>query len=164
MNDFIEYKHTYFGGTTAFPCFLLDRTGEELVLGFKPDKLVSYIGISFPVGSVSFGYYWPSRNYNVYHWKDPSGKTLLYYFNVCKDTQISEKRIDWLDLIVDVAAKPGDEPRLLDFEELPPNMSSEDMRIIGNAIKFILSNFAKLRDDLDVKTNEIARRFKLFDE
>jgi hypothetical protein len=162
MNEFLEYKHKYSGGTTIFPCFLVDRNGEELILGFKPDKPINYIGIHFPLGSVSLGYYWPNRNYNVYHWKDPQGKTLLYYFNISKDTKIGDDRIDWLDLIVDVAAKPGEEPRILDFEEIPPDMPTEDMRIIGNAIKFILSNFGKLREEVESKTDRIAGKVKLF--
>jgi protein associated with RNAse G/E len=162
MSKFIEYKHTYFGSTTAFPCFLIERKEESLILGFKPEKPIQYIGINFPVGSVSIGYYWTGRNYNVYHWKDPGGKTLLYYVNVSKDTKIGDDRIDWLDLIVDVAGKPGEEPRILDFEEVPPNMPANDMKIIGDTIKWILSNFAKLSEALETRAKEIDSKFKLF--
>ncbi len=62
----------------------------RLIISFEPDRPMTFVGVEFPVGSVSYVYYWENRNYNVYHWKGANGDTLLFYFNINRDTRIRE--------------------------------------------------------------------------
>ena len=155
---FLEYKHTYAGETKVFDCTLAHFSQKEIVLAFSPMQPMKFIGVDFPVGSVSYGYFWEDRNYNAYHWKNPIGETLLYYFNICRDTTIGKDRVDWLDLIVDVAAKPGEPPKILDLDEVPTDMPIQDVAIIGETAKLIVSGFEKIRSELEEKTADITRR------
>lgn len=155
MSRFLEYKHTYFGETKVFDCTLAHIAEKELVLTFLPKQPMNFIGINFPVGSVSFGYFWEDRNYNAYHWKDELGNTILYYFNICRDTTFGKDRVDWFDLIVDVAATPGAPPKLLDLEEVPTNMRIEDVAIIGETAKLLVSDFERITSELERRTSDI---------
>ena len=138
----------------------MSRNEKEIVLAFSPQKPMKFIGIDFPVGSVSYGYFWENRNYNVYHWKDEQGNTLLYYFNICRDTVFGKDRVDWVDLIVDVATKPGAPPRILDLEEVPTDMPIEDVAIIGETTKHVVSSMEGLTRELEQKTAEISQSVK----
>lgn len=164
LEKFIEYKHTYFGETKTFDCTLAKLDSNELVLLYKPQSPMRFIGLDFPPGSMSFGYYWVDRSYNVYHWKDAAGKTMLYYFNISRDTTISKDRVDWLDLVVDVAAKPHEFPRILDLEEVPTNMPIQDVQIVGETTKLIVSRIEDLERYLEDETNQIGKSLRLFSD
>ncbi|MCL5066908.1 MAG: DUF402 domain-containing protein [Thaumarchaeota archaeon] len=155
---YLEYKHTYSGETKVFECELASRSESELVLTFSPKEPMRLIGIDFPVGSTSFGYFWKERNYNLYHWKDSTGRTLLYYFNICRDTKIAKERVDWVDLIVDVVCTPGSPPKLLDLDEVPENMPIEDVAVIGETTKLLFSSMASLTSEMEKRTAEISMK------
>jgi protein associated with RNAse G/E len=152
---YTEYKLTYFGETKVFDCSLLSFEKEELVLLYKPTHAMNFAGITFEEGALSFGYYWQDRHYNVYHWKDKRGKTILYYFNVSKETVISEKNVKWVDLIVDVELIPGQSPKILDEEEVPVNFSKSDASIVRKTTKHILQNMNEITGYLESRTNEL---------
>ena len=145
-----------------FDCSLVSRNGKEIVLAYAPLKPMKFIGIDFPVGSISYGYFWEDRNYNVYHWKDQKGDTLLYYFNISRDTAFGKDRVDWVDLIVDVAAIPNSPPRILDLEEVPTDMPIEDVAVIGETTKHIVSSIDGLTCELEQKTTEISQSIQNF--
>ena len=154
MANFTEFKRTYFGETKTFDCDLLlhDRVSGELTISFEPEGATSFVGVEFPLGSVSYGYFWVKRNYNAYHWKGANGNTLLFYFNISKDTQIQKSSVSWVDLIVDIALKPGSPPIILDEEEIPRDISPLDLQIIRNTKREILDTIDKIAEELEIKT------------
>jgi protein associated with RNAse G/E len=109
LNDkFTEYKRTYFGETKIFQCRLVERKeDEEVVLLYEITAPAKFVDINFPEGSKSYGYFWADKNYNVYHWVDLRNKTILFYFNISKDTRILQSSVEWKDMIVDIAAFPS---------------------------------------------------------
>lgn len=157
-SHYTEYKVTYFGETKVFDCSLLEKEKGELVLLYKPSRPMNFAGINFDEDSISFGYYWQGRYYNVYHWKDKNGKTLLYYFNVSKETKIDEKSVRWVDLIVDVELIPGRHPNVLDEDEVPRDFSESDASIVRKTRDHILQNIVDMTRNLETRTNELFRR------
>src|SRR5262245_52044964 len=82
MPTVVEVKRTLAGAEKRFNCRLLaGNAGHVVLLWIAPDP-VNVHGLVLPAGTVTFGYYWADRPYNVYHWMDGSGKTLGYYFNI----------------------------------------------------------------------------------
>lgn len=156
-NNYTEYKVTYFGETKVFDCSLLSWEKDEVVLLYKPTRVMNFAGITFDESSISFGYYWQDRNYNVYHWKDKDGRTLLYYFNVSKETNIGEKSVRWVDLIVDVELIPGREPKILDEDEVPKHFAESDASIVRKTTEHILQNMEDITTDLEIRTNELMK-------
>ena len=155
---FKEYKNTYFGETKVFECSLLSLNERELVISYSPKKKMKFIGLEFEESSISFGYYWEDRNYNVYHWKDNMGKTLLFYFNISRDTKIEQERVSWLDLIVDIAIKKN-EIQILDEEEVPQGMAIEDRRIIERSKKEIIANSNSILDSLERSSSSLFAKY-----
>ena len=155
--EFLEYKRTYSGELQIFKCTLAKRTDDELVLIYRISKLMRFAGVDFPPDSRSFGFYWKDRNYNVYHWKDPQGNTLLSYFNISKDTKINHNKVEWLDLIVDIAVHPDGRIEILDEDEIPENMNSHDLLIIQRTRGEILGNLEVLVRELDERIRLIIQ-------
>jgi Protein of unknown function (DUF402) len=155
MTAFTEYKRTYFGETKVFNCTLVwqDPSRKELVVSYEPSSEVHFLGLEFPKGSLSYGYYWEDRNYNVYHWKQKNGETMLFYFNVSRDTRILPSSVTWLDLIVDIAVKDSNSPaQVLDEDEIPSSMSLSDLAIIKNVKGEVLSNLYSILRELESRT------------
>ncbi|HZW55504.1 MAG TPA: DUF402 domain-containing protein [Nitrososphaerales archaeon] len=162
MTRYLEYKVTYFGEVKTFECRLeslkLNKSGaKELVISYRPERIMHFIGIDFPIGSVSFGYYWENRNYNVYHWKDLNGNTMLFYFNISKETEIGETSVRWKDMLVDIALKSRGDPIVLDENEVPSDMPREDRLVIEETKKIILSALDQITSELEDKTNVILK-------
>ncbi|HEY7375133.1 MAG TPA: DUF402 domain-containing protein [Polyangia bacterium] len=120
----LEIKRTLDGREKRFDCRLLARADDgrhAAVLWVAPAPMHVH-GVDLPAGAVSVGHFWTDRHYNVYHWLEPAGKTLGYYFNICDETRIAADVIDWRDLIVDVLALPAGRLDVLDEHELPAEL------------------------------------------
>jgi len=83
--------------------------------------------------TVSLGYFWEERPYNVYHWVDQLRDTVALYFNIADRTRISERTIEWRDLAVDVLVTPDGRCRVLDEDELPADIDAPLRRYIDAA-------------------------------
>jgi hypothetical protein len=117
-----EIKETLGGARKTFNCKVLARRAGELVVLFVSTRVYSIVGLTLPVGTVTFGHFWTGRSYNVYHWMEPAGRTIAYYVNLAADTRFEGNELHWRDLVVDILALPGAAPRVLDEEELPSEL------------------------------------------
>ena len=162
VQEFTEYKRTYFGKVNRFDCSLAERPSEnEIVLLFQTEKKLEFLGKTIETDAICFGYFWEDRSYNVYHWRDAKGETILIYFNVSRDTKVGSDKVEWLDLVVDVALIPGKDPVVLDEEEIPENMIEGDREIISKTKQQILSNHERLGHELENRSAYIASRLLL---
>ena len=122
-----EIKTTLFGERKEFECELLRVSpGEAVVIYRMPDDFLLE-DVFLQKGSISVGYFWEQKAFNAYHWIDDKQDTLALYFNVCDNTRISDKLIEWRDLVVDVLMTPDGRCSVLDEHELPDDLE-EDMR------------------------------------
>lgn len=159
---FKEYKKTYFGRLLIFDCILAKKTADELVIIYEIQRPMSFLDRNLSSGSRSYGYFWPSRNYNVYHWIGPGGETLFFYVNVSKDTTILGDRVEWKDLIVDVTILPDGTTKVLDEDEVPEAMPQEDKRIIESTKRLFLHDAQKLTREIGVKTMKLRKQHRIF--
>ena len=114
----LEIKRRLAGGEQRFACQRLAGDARHAVVLWVAPASMHVHGVDLPAGTISFGHFWGDRHYNVYHWLDPAGKTLGYYFNICDETQLATDKIVWRDLVLDVLVLPGRAPQLLDEDEL----------------------------------------------
>ena len=160
MNDkFTEYKRTYFGEIKIFECRLAEKKSNELVIIYEISAPIRFLDTNFLPGSKSYGYYWTKKNYNVYHWLDPDDKTLVFYFNISKDTKILDSSVEWQDLIVDIVAFPDGKTTVLDEHEVPKTMSSDDNAIIKKTKDQIFSNLKQIIGELESRTFGFVQSF-----
>ena len=140
----LEVKERLDGSSAEFRCERLDVTATTAVLLYRLPPGASFLGLDLPLGSVSLGYYWVDRPYNLYHWLRPDGATAAWYWNIADHTRVSPERVVWRDLIVDVLVLPGEPPRELDRDELPVGSDADLVRFIDAAVAELLAALPRL--------------------
>lgn len=147
-----EYKAVLVGEPKIFLCELLERNVGRAVVVYRLRRAVQVEDIRMPAGTVSYGYFWETRNYNVYHFVDDARQTLGLYFNIGDSTRISETQIYWRDLIVDILVTPDGRSRVLDQHELPADLSQPLRRLIFDTRDYILERVTELKAEIEGQT------------
>ncbi len=153
----LEIKRTLDGREKRFDCRLLARSPDgrhAAVLWISPAPMHVH-GVDLPAGTVSVGHFWTDRHYNVYHWLDPAGKTLGYYFNICDRTLIGPDVIEWRDLVVDVLALPDGRLDLLDEHELPAELPPGVAADITDGTRAILDRPATVLAEIEAASRAV---------
>ena len=119
----IERKIRYDSVVVEHGCKLLKAQNKNVVLFHSIQNsftmIASQTKLSIPKGSYTIGYYWIDRPYNLYIWRDKKGKYLGSYFNIVKNTYMTDKLVSFEDLIIDILVLPNGEYFILDEDELP---------------------------------------------
>ncbi|MBT8489729.1 MAG: DUF402 domain-containing protein [Deltaproteobacteria bacterium] len=149
---FFEIKHRLDGSIVRFECLPVQVSYDEAVIVYELPRKGRVDDIVLPAGSLSFGYFWSDRNYNVYHWVTEAGKTLGTYFNVCDETRIGEEYVSWRDLIIDVLVTPDKRCRILDTEELPKNVDERLARLIQDTEEYLQDQYRSLIVEIKTRT------------
>ena len=125
METCMEIKYSLSGKKTLFHCERIAFHDCWGILKYVLDTGWQVQDIVLPPGTVTYGFYWQARPYNLYWWMDPRGQSLAYYFNLCDSTQLTENEFIWRDLIVDILVRADGRVSVLDEDELPPSLSVE---------------------------------------
>jgi len=151
----IERKTRFDGSVQEFACrALVIEPGTHAVIRYDLDRDWHVGGMVFPKGGYTAGHFWADRPYNVYHWLE-RGRTLAYYFNVGLVDEISQARIAWRDLIVDVLVKPDGAIDILDEDEVPPDLPAEHRRTIAQALEQIVTNPKRLVREIEQASRDL---------
>lgn len=108
-----------------------------------------------PRGSLSLGYFWENRPYNAYHWVDDKCQTLALYFNVCDNTRISPRQVEWRDLTVDILITPDQRCRVLDEDELPDDLDRNLLARINATRDSLCSAAGRLLHEFERQTRSL---------
>lgn len=144
-----EIKSRLAGETSRYPCRWLARAPGEAVVWYRLPRQVDLHGVLLPAGTVSIGYFWQQRPYNVYHFLAGDGATVALYCNICDRTAIAEDSIRWRDLVVDVLVMPDGGVRVLDEDELPAGLEETLTAYIENARDRLASGAPALLRELE---------------
>jgi hypothetical protein len=145
----LEVKETLDDRRHEFRCGLLEASPGRAVVLFVTDRAYRVHDVHLPPGTVTFGHFWTARPFNAYHWLTPDGATIAYYFNLSDGTEITEEAIRWRDLAVDVLARPGGRPLVLDEHELPADLPLAERADIARARAQLEAELAALCADLE---------------
>jgi predicted RNA-binding protein associated with RNAse of E/G family len=151
----IERKTRFDGSVQEFACrALLVEPGTRAVIRYDLTRDWQVGGMVIPMGGYTAGHFWVDRPYNVYHWL-AGGRTLAYYFNVGLVDEISESRVAWRDLIVDVLVKPDGAIDILDEDEVPADLPTEHRRTIAQALEQIITNPKRLVKEIERESRDL---------
>ncbi len=124
-----EVKLTASGERQEFVCRLLDRSATHVAMLFKSTQARRVGDLRLPKGTITYGYFWSGRPYNVYHWVHPDGRTLGYYVNLADAIVFRPHTVEWHDLALDLLFSPdGRRVQVLDEDELatlPPGLQAK---------------------------------------
>ncbi|MBP3041203.1 DUF402 domain-containing protein [Bacillaceae bacterium Marseille-Q3522] len=142
----IERKIRYDTSIVEHTCMLLKKHQQTLILFHKIQKSFSMTAgrteLTIPEGSYTIAYYWTDKPYNLYIWRSNKGVYLGAYFNIVKNTYVTDKLVCFEDLIIDLLVLPDGRYYVLDKHELPEPLAQFE----GGSVQKVLH---VLMDDLD---------------
>lgn len=134
-----EVKRLLTGGKVIYECELILIEENFGILKYVFDKKLKIENIIIYPETISYGFYWMDRPYNLYMWFDEN--IIAYYFNIADSLYLSRQKVVWRDLIVDVLVLPNGFVKVLDEEEIPPFINKRLKNYIKSAQKTILQNY-----------------------
>ncbi|WP_338787020.1 DUF402 domain-containing protein [Metabacillus sp. FJAT-53654] len=118
-----ERKMRYDSTVVEHSCLVLETKNQNIVLFHKiVDSFTMKANetkLTIPKGSYTIAYYWNDRPYNLYIWRDNKGNYLGAYFNIVKNTYMTDQFVSFEDLIIDIMVLPSGDYFILDEDELP---------------------------------------------
>jgi predicted RNA-binding protein associated with RNAse of E/G family len=154
----LELKRTLDGREQRFACRMIEADHHHAVLLFIAASPMHVHGVDLPAGTVTFGHFWTDRPYNVYHWLDPQGGTIGFYFNLSDSTIIGEGRLEWRDLTLDILSTPAGRLEVLDQDQLPADLDETLRARIEQAKALILSDPHRITDEVEQRSRALYAR------
>jgi uncharacterized protein len=153
----VEVKRTLDGSVIEYPAELLLTEEERAVLLYRLDEAEVVAGgrITLPAGTLSFGYFWLKRPYNVYHFTY-AGDTLVYYVNIGRVRSLDEAQVVWDDYAVDVLAFPDRTVEVLDEDEVPETVEQAIREFIDEAKSVVLAELDAIVAAVDAETRALG--------
>lgn len=156
--SFIERKICYDSSVVDHSCKLLKAEHRSIVLLHRNERSFTMAAgaksLTIPEGAYTFAFYWLDRPYNLYIWKDRQGNGLGSYFNIVRNTYVTEQAVIFEDMIIDLLVLPGGEVYVLDEDELPEPLD----RFEGGSVQRSLSSLVKeMEHILQDSTSEAER-------
>ncbi|WP_307439726.1 DUF402 domain-containing protein [Bacillus sp. V2I10] len=148
----IERKIKYDSEIVEHSCILLKAKNQNVVLFHKIlesfTMTANHTKLTIPRGSYTIAYYWSDRPYNLYIWRDHKGDYLGSYFNIVKNTYITDKVVSFEDLIIDIIVLPNGDFFILDENELPEPLDQFEKG-------FVQQTLNSLTDSLDILLTQL---------
>lgn len=118
MLPFTEIKHHLDKPTEVYACELVQREAGHVVLRYVADRGFTLAGSTIPRGAVTIAHYWPDRGYVYWEMSAADGTRVGRLWHLCRDVRITDDRVEYLDLLLDVWAPAEGPARLLDEDQL----------------------------------------------
>lgn len=151
----MEYKETLAGERKRFRCTLVATAPGEVVVRYVLSRDGQVAGLQLPRGTVSFGYFWGHRPYNVYHFVEPDGATRALYVNIVDRTRITPRAVHWRDLTVDLLITPDGRCEVLDEDELPADLDPALRAWIAAARDEVVATYPTLLAEVERRSSAL---------
>ncbi|TPV42442.1 DUF402 domain-containing protein [Bacillus dicomae] len=156
-SEIIERKIRYDSTTVEHTCLLLEKQLRSIVLFHEVQYSFTMNAkdtkLTIPKGSYTIAYYWKDRSYNLYVWRDKEGRYLGSYFNIVKNTRITDELVSFEDLIIDIMVLPNGEYFILDEDELPAPLENFEDGFVNQALCALTDNIQELLSAIIIETN-----------
>ena len=91
----------------------------------------------------------------IYTYGDKNGTYLGSYFNVVKNTQITDELVSFEDLIIDILVLPSGEYFILDEDELPESLEEFEDGYVNEALNVLEEIIQKTLPQMIVETERV---------
>ena len=151
----VERKLKPDGSVREYACELVTRAAGLMVVRFRMPEGGAAFGapIEVPPGSVSHGWFWARRPYNLYRMSREDGSLIAHRFDAVADVKLLPGAVEYRDLVLDwwVAAddtiieEDRDELDLLSGNGI---LSARDVEAANAAAYEVLSRYRHIIDDV----------------
>lgn len=159
---FRERKRKADGTVHDYETELVHRDGRVAIVCFRmttgggPPRLP----VQVPPGSISYGYFWARRPYNLYRMLDPEGRVLAHRFDAVSEVRISAEAVEYRDLALDWWVLPDETLLEEDRDELETalaegTLSAKDGERAEEAARQVYSRYRHIIDEAE----QLQRRY-----
>ena len=118
MSTITEIKHHLNKPTERYVCDVLDRGRGWVSVSYTAERDYRLPTLTVPAGSRTIARYEQGRPYVRWDMSAPDGRPLGRLFHLCRDLTVSEDRVEYVDMLLDVWVWPDGRPEVLDDDEL----------------------------------------------
>jgi predicted RNA-binding protein associated with RNAse of E/G family len=150
----VEVKRTLDGKIVEYasePLLVEPAMRAVLLCRIDEPEVVAGGRMTLAPGTLSVGYFWFDRPYNVYHWLY-HGKTLVHYINIGRFHSLSESALVWDDYAVDILAYPDGTVEVIDEDEIPETVDPETRTFIADATAAVLAELDPIVATVNAET------------
>jgi len=151
----IERKLKPDGTVREYVCELVRLDPSLAVVRFRMERGGEIFGtpITVPPGSVSYGWFWRRRPYNLYRMHTRDGRLIAHRFDAVADVTLSADVIEYRDLVVDWWVAPDDTIIEEDRDELAEleqagKLRPADLETIAEATRQVYSRYRHIIDEV----------------
>jgi protein associated with RNAse G/E len=163
-HGFLERKRKADGTLHEYETDLVHRDKTVVIVRFvlTRDGGPPRLPVSVSAGTVSYGYFWPRRPYNVYRWISPEGKLIAHRFDAVTAVKVSEHEVDYRDLVLDWWAFPDGSIVEEDRDELDEAVAAglvtpAEAQIANEAAYQVLSRYRHIIDEVEALERKWVR-------
>ncbi len=102
----------------VFPCQVFLRREGYLVLRYVNEEASEVAGMVIPAGSITLAHYVQAASSVWWEMYYPDGAHLADLIHLTSPVQIRTAEVEYTDLLLDIWRPSGEQPRLLDEDEL----------------------------------------------
>ncbi|MBA4179567.1 MAG: hypothetical protein C0506_03170 [Anaerolinea sp.] len=155
-SPYLERKLKPDGSWREYRCTLLHRAPGLVVVRFVMEKGGVIFGtpIEVPPRSVSHGYFWARRPYNLYRMRMADGPLIAHRFDAVTNVIIREDEVSYRDLVLDWWVLPDGaifEEDHEEFDELRASgaLAARDAETAEEAARHVWSRYRHIIDDVE---------------
>lgn len=139
----------------SYLCELFYRDIDRVVLKYVSDRAGRVGDVLFDPGTITYAIYRTGEGYVLWKMVDPQGNLKGHLFHICRELQVHEDRVDYLDLLLDVWVDHDGHVTVLDRDEVDECVSKG---VIGQeALARIEEQEKRIRADWNRMIAELDR-------
>jgi hypothetical protein len=145
------------GTVREYACHALHLDANLAIIEFRMERGGEIFGtpIAIPPGSVSHGYFWKRRPYNLYRMRGPDGAILAHRFDAVADVKLHPDAVEYRDLVLDWWVTADDILIEEDRDEMDAlvasgAMGAADVAHANAAARAIFSRYRHIIDDVAI--------------
>lgn len=114
----LEIKHNLNKPDESYLCDLLERGSNYVVLKYVNERPGRVGNVTFEVGSTTYAYYMTGEGYVRWRMFGADNKLKGHLFHVCREQQVREDQVEYLDLLLDLWIGADGQLTILDRNEV----------------------------------------------
>ena len=151
---FCELKRHLNKPDETYMCNLVARGADWVVLSYVSNRAWEFAGAHLPAGSQTLALYQMGVAYVLWRMCVPSGDLEGHLFHICRDVQVEERRVSYLDLLLDIWIDSDGIVEVLDREDVDMcygegKLCEADLKIISVEEKRIVTHWPVLVREMD---------------
>ncbi len=157
---FCELKRHLNKPDETYVCDLVARGTDWVVLSYVSNRPWEVAGALLPAGSQTLAFYHADVGHVLWRMCAPSGDLMGHLFHICRDVQVEERRVSYLDLLLDIWIGSDGVVEVLDREDVDGcyregKLCEADLKTITAEEKRIVTHWPGLVREMDALLSDL---------